>query len=89
MGWYEGCMRVCGQDFSAVILKRIEDTVGGDPSVSQQRLSREVCQGLDWRSVRDELSQSSGQTGTVWSTALTQTREELRLREPCGSRREP
>jgi hypothetical protein len=42
-------MVVCGMDFSAETIARIQATVDAEPDLSRRRLSRLVCAWLDWR----------------------------------------
>jgi hypothetical protein len=48
-------MRIAGQDFSEQIIERIRSRVQHDPSLSRTRLSREVCEWLDWRDPQGRL----------------------------------
>ena len=52
-------MVVCGQHFPRVIVERIQDTVHADPSISRHRISRQVCEWLDWRSPNGRLQEMS------------------------------
>lgn len=42
-------MEVCGQQFSAQLLERIDALVREHPQLSKRALSRQVCEWLDWR----------------------------------------
>ena len=42
-------MQVCGQEFSAQLLRRIQRTVEAEPGLSRRALSRRICQWLNWR----------------------------------------
>lgn len=42
-------MRYCGRDFSASDMERIRALIAEEPSASRFRLSRLVCEALDWR----------------------------------------
>lgn len=43
-------MRICGQQFNSETIQRIQSTVEQDPLISRGKLSRQVCEWLDWRS---------------------------------------
>jgi uncharacterized protein DUF4338/transposase Tn5 family protein/transposase-like protein len=47
-------MQVCGQEFSAQLLQRIQQTVDDEPELSRRALSRRVCAWLDWRTAGGE-----------------------------------
>jgi hypothetical protein len=42
-------MRYCGRDFNASQIELIRDLIAGDPDATRARLSRLVCEALDWR----------------------------------------
>jgi hypothetical protein len=42
-------MRYCGRDFSALEMEAIRTLVAGHPTANRARLSRLVCEALDWR----------------------------------------
>jgi hypothetical protein len=50
---------VCGQEFSAETIRRIQDTIASEPALSRSGLSRRVCQWLDWRSANGQLKELS------------------------------
>src|SRR5437667_7481329 len=52
-------MVVCGRQFSGDMISRIQVTVNGDPTVSRRKLSRQVCEWLDWRSPSGRLQEMS------------------------------
>jgi hypothetical protein len=52
-------MRVCGRDFSAATIGRIEEILRGDPSLSRRALSRRVCELLEWRAANGKLKEVS------------------------------
>jgi len=52
-------MRVCGREFSAEVINRIEATVCADPSLSRRALSLRVCEWLDWRADNGKLKEVS------------------------------
>src|SRR5208282_2698420 len=52
-------MQVCGQEFSAQLLQRIQQTVDGEPELSRRALSRRVCEWLDWRTAWGEPKELS------------------------------
>jgi hypothetical protein len=42
-------MRYCGREFSAIDISSIRDLIAAHPTATRARLSRLVCQQLDWR----------------------------------------
>src|SRR5271157_2829004 len=52
-------MQICGQEFSAQLLQRIQQTVDGEPELSRRALSRRVCEWLDWRTAWGEPKELS------------------------------
>ena len=52
-------MRVCGQQFTPDIVRRIEATVEAEPWVSRRGLSRRVCEWLEWRAPNGKLREVS------------------------------
>ena len=52
-------MYIHGQHFSQSILKRIQETLQTEPSVSRLDLSRRICQWLNWRSPNGRLQDRS------------------------------
>lgn len=52
-------MVVCGRQFSSDMITRIQSAVDGDASLSRRKLSRQVCEWLDWRSPSDKLQEMS------------------------------
>lgn len=48
-------MRICGQQFNSETIQRIQSTVEQDPLISRGKLSRQVCEWLDWRSPNSKL----------------------------------
>src|SRR5260370_33152530 len=50
-------MVVCGRQFSSDMISRIQAIVNGDASVSRRKLSRQVCEWLDWRSPSGRLQE--------------------------------
>jgi len=49
----------CGQEFSAEILQRIQQTINDEPALPRGILSRRVCQWLNWRTVLGRLKEVS------------------------------
>lgn len=43
-------MQISGQDFSDEVLERIRERVRSDRDLTRSKLSREVCEWIDWRS---------------------------------------
>jgi hypothetical protein len=43
-------MVVCGREFSSEMIARIQARVDAEPHLSRRKLSRHVCEWLDWRS---------------------------------------
>ena len=52
-------MVVCGRQFSSEIISRIQGAVDGEASLSRRKLSRQVCEWLDWRSPSGRLQEMS------------------------------
>jgi hypothetical protein len=52
-------MRIAGQDFSEQLIGRIRSRVQHDPSLTRTRLSREVCEWLEWRDPQGRLKPMS------------------------------
>jgi hypothetical protein len=52
-------MVVCGQEFSAQLLDRINALIAEQPKLSRRALSRRVCEWLDWRGPDGRLKQMS------------------------------
>ena len=50
-------MRVCGQTFSQETIRRIQTAVDQQPGLSRARLSRQVCEWLNWRTKKGKLKQ--------------------------------
>lgn len=46
---YQERMWACGQWFSAEVVGRIADLINAEPNLTRRRLSRQVCEWLDWR----------------------------------------
>lgn len=42
-------MKICGPDFSAAVIKRIQETVDAEPSISRRAISLRVCEWLGWK----------------------------------------
>ena len=52
-------MQVCGRDFSAATIGRIEEILRADPSLSRRALSLRVCELLEWRAATGKLKEVS------------------------------
>src|SRR6266508_1984661 len=52
-------MVVSGRQFSSDTILRIQATVDGEASLSRRKLSRQVCEWLDWRSPSGRLQEMS------------------------------
>ncbi len=52
-------MYVCGRYFPLSVLDRIREAVRTEPSISRLKLSRRVCEWLDWRSPNGRLQEMS------------------------------
>ena len=52
-------MVVCGKEFSSEIIARIEAKVKAEPELSRRKLSRSVCQWLNWRSEKGGWQEGS------------------------------
>ena len=52
-------MQVCGREFSAATIARIEETLRAEPSLSRRALSLRVCEWLQWRAPNGKLKEVS------------------------------
>jgi len=52
-------VRICGQEFSDEVIRRIRRTVAEEPELSRAALSRRVCQWLNWQAANGRLKQMS------------------------------
>ncbi len=52
-------MEVCGQTFSTGTIRRIQESIDQESGLSRSRLSRQVCQWLDWRTKKGKVKQVS------------------------------
>jgi hypothetical protein len=52
-------MLLCGREFRASTIARIEETVRADPSLSRRALSLRVCEWLQWRASNGKLKEVS------------------------------
>lgn len=52
-------MVVCGRHFSNEMISRIQTAVNSEASLSRRKLSRQVCEWLDWRSPSGRLQEMS------------------------------
>jgi Domain of unknown function (DUF4338)/Transposase DNA-binding/Transposase Tn5 dimerisation domain len=52
-------MVVCGRQFSSEVISLIQAAVNGEASLSRRKLSRQVCEWLDWRSPSGKLQEMS------------------------------
>lgn len=52
-------MQINGQNFSSDVITWIEEAIARQPEISRTRLSREVCEFLDWRNARGDLKEMS------------------------------
>ncbi len=52
-------MEVCRQEFTDAILQRIRNKVSDDPLMTRMRLSRQVCEWMDWRRPGGKLKEMS------------------------------
>lgn len=52
-------MRICGQDFNLEIINKINLIVDANPSISMLKLSREVCEWMNWRGSNGNLKEMS------------------------------
>jgi hypothetical protein len=58
-------MRVCGKNFSSVILDRIREEIKCQPSITRRALSLRVCDWLDWRSPCGKFQEMSARKALV------------------------
>ncbi len=54
-----GEVQVCGQTFCTETIRRIQESIDQDAVLSRSRLSRQVCQSLDWRTKKGKVKQVS------------------------------
>jgi hypothetical protein len=52
-------MQVGGREFGSDLIGRIQATVNAEPGLSRRRLSRRVCEWLDWRAPNGRLQEMS------------------------------
>ena len=52
-------MEICGQQFSAALVQRLQETLEGEAGLSRTALSRRVCEWLDWRSPKGRWKEMS------------------------------
>lgn len=52
-------MVICGREFHPDIISRIQATVNSDGLLSRRKLSRQICEWLDWRSPSGKLQEMS------------------------------
>jgi hypothetical protein len=52
-------VEICGKEFSPVILARLQQTLENEPELSRTKLSRRVCEWLDWRSPNGDWKEMS------------------------------
>lgn len=52
-------MRICGQEISSEVVDRIGRILEIDPQISRRKLSRQVCELLDWRGPSGKLQDGS------------------------------
>jgi hypothetical protein len=52
-------MQLCGREFTAATIGRIEETVRVNPTLSRRALSLRVCEWLQWRSINGRLKEVS------------------------------
>lgn len=53
-------MEVCGQYISTEVIERLQRTLEAQPNVSRRRLSRQLCESLDWRAPNGQLREMGG-----------------------------
>ncbi|MBN2135583.1 MAG: IS4 family transposase [Acidobacteria bacterium] len=52
-------MKICNQEFTEEIIARINRVIRNNPELSLSKLSRLVCQWLDWKSLNGKLKEMS------------------------------
>jgi len=72
-------MQIGGQEFSGDILGRISQVVADNPTISRGKLSRQVCEWLDWRTSAGKLQEGSCRK------ALAELRKKGILRLPAAT----
>ncbi len=75
-------MVVCGADFTADIIARIQATVESEPTISRRTLSQRVCTWLGWEDVRGKLKTMSCRVALL----RLHRRGMLALPEPAAGR---
>jgi hypothetical protein len=58
-------MRVCGQTFTPSLLREIQHFINTESSLSRRRLSRHICELLNWRSCNGKLQEGSCRKAVV------------------------
>src|SRR4030067_661495 len=74
-------MKICGQEFSEEIRLRIQQVIDANPEMSQTKLSRIVCQWLNWKSPNGKLKEMSCRV------ALRRLEKRGLVRLPAGRRK--
>lgn len=52
-------MVVCGQNFTSEMIARIQAQVNAEPKLSRRRLSRQICEWMNWRTRRGSWQEGS------------------------------
>jgi len=58
-------MKVCGQEFTDIMIQKIKEKINQDPLISRRALSRLVCEWLDWRSPNGKLKEMSARVALI------------------------
>lgn len=58
-------MNISGQIFSPEVINKIQTAIDTQPILSRRKLSREVCQWLDWRSPNGDLKEMSSRVALL------------------------
>jgi len=59
------CVTICGITFSSEIIAQIKATLEAQPGLSRQKLARQVCEWLNWRSPNGTLKEMSCRTAIL------------------------
>ena len=52
-------MKICGIEITPELIVNIESTIADEPDISRQRLSRRICEWMEWRSSNGKLKEMS------------------------------
>lgn len=78
-------MRLCGREFDAPTIAKVQEIVAADPSMSRRTVSRRVCESLGWRAQNGKLKEVSCRKALL----ELERRKLIRLPAPRSSCFEP